>query len=208
MNRGAREWRAMPAPPIAAAAQIETQRLLLRASDASMSRETLAFFTRNQAHFGRWDPPLPADFLSLRWQRHRLLQHQRAFNAGEGFRYWLFEKTAPARIVGQVHFSSIVRGAFHNAMLGYQLDVAMQGRGLMHEALQAGIAEMFSAQVNLHRLQAAHLPENLRSAAVLGRLGFEREGLARRYLFIAGQWRDHVINALLNDGFRDPPSLS
>jgi ribosomal-protein-alanine N-acetyltransferase len=75
----------------------------------------------------------------------------------------------------------------------------------MHEALQAGIAEMFSPQVNLHRLQAAHLPENLRSAAVLKRLGFEPEGLARRYLFINGQWRDHVLNALLNPRFEGAP---
>lgn len=198
----------MPQPPIVAAPLIDTPRLLLRASDAAMSRETLAFFSRNQAHFGPWDPPLPSGFLTLRWQRQRLLQQQRAFAAGEGFRYWLFAKADPGHVVGQVHFSSIVRGAFHNALLGYQLDASAQGRGLMHEALRAAIDEMFSARVNLHRLQAAHLPENRRSAAVLARLGFEREGLARRYLFIAGQWRDHVINALLNEGFRDPPSLS
>lgn len=198
----------MPQPPIVAAPLIDTPRLLLRASDAAMSRGTLAFFSRNQAHFGPWDPPLPSGFLTLRWQRQRLLQQQRAFAAGEGFRYWLFAKADPGHVVGQVHFSSIVRGAFHNALLGYQLDASAQGRGLMHEALRAAIDEMFSARVNLHRLQAAHLPENRRSAAVLARLGFEREGLARRYLFIAGQWRDHVINALLNEGFRDPPSLS
>jgi hypothetical protein len=72
--------------------------------------------------------------------------------------------------------------------------------------LQAGIAEMFSQRVQLHRIQAAHLPENLRSAAVLARLGFEREGLARKYLYINGAWRDHAINALLNDTIEAPPA--
>jgi ribosomal-protein-alanine N-acetyltransferase len=63
---------------------------------------------------------------------------------------------------------------------------------------------MFSPRVALHRLQAAHLPENRRSAAVLARLGFEREGVARRYLFIHGEWRDHVVHALVNDTLAAP----
>jgi ribosomal-protein-alanine N-acetyltransferase len=58
--------------------------------------------------------------------------------------------------------------------------------------------------VNLHRLQANHRPENLRSAAVLQRLGFVREGVAPQYLYIAGAWRDHVVNARLNARFRRP----
>src|SRR6185369_5964690 len=108
-------------------------------------------------------------------------------------------------LVGNMSFSSVTRGPFQSAMLGYQIDRALEGQGLMHEALQAGIAEMFSPRVHLHRLQAAHLPENARSAAVLARLGFRPEGLARRYLFINGQWRDHIVNALLNPHFNEAP---
>ncbi|MFB0585429.1 hypothetical protein [Aeromonas salmonicida] len=38
----------------------------------------------------------------------------------------------------------------------------------------------------------------LRSAALLERLGFEREGYARDYLMINGRWEDHILTALLN----------
>ncbi|KFN17466.1 hypothetical protein JM66_20365 [Aeromonas bestiarum] len=38
----------------------------------------------------------------------------------------------------------------------------------------------------------------LRSGALLERLGFEREGLARDYLMINGRWEDHVLTARLN----------
>ncbi|MCD8476266.1 MAG: 30S ribosomal protein S5 alanine N-acetyltransferase, partial [Shewanella fodinae] len=38
---------------------------------------------------------------------------------------------------------------------------------------------------------------NLRSANLLQRLGFEREGIARRYLKINGQWQDHILTAKL-----------
>ena len=70
----------------------------------------------------------------------------------------------------------------------------------MHEALTAAIAYMFDVKA-LHRIQANHLPENARSAALLPRLGFVREGLAKDYLFIANRWRDHVLNALCNPRF-------
>ena len=115
-----------------------------------------------------------------------------------------FTVDAPGRVIGSIHFSQVARGAFHNTMLGYALDAQRQGQGLMHEALQAGIAEMFSPRVNLHRIQAAWRPENARSGAVLSRLGFEDEGLARHYLFINGDWRDHRIAALRNPDFRAP----
>ena len=39
------------------------------------------------------------------------------------------------------------------------------------------------------------------SAALLARLGFVREGLARDYLYIGNAWRDHVLNALTNPRF-------
>ena len=185
--------------------RLRTPRLELVATDPALAPQVLAFFERNAAHFAPWDPPTPAGFFTLRAQGERLTKGQQQFTAGDAFRYWMRLADDPSRIVGQIHFSSIVRGSFQSALLGYGIDRDFEGRGLMHEAVQAGIAEMFSGRVQLHRIQAAHLPENLRSAAVLTRLGFEREGLARKYLYINGAWRDHVINALLNDALDAPP---
>jgi ribosomal-protein-alanine N-acetyltransferase len=45
---------------------------------------------------------------------------------------------------------------------------------------------------------ANYRPENERSGILLERLGFVREGLAKDYLFIDGQWRDHVLTSLTN----------
>ena len=107
--------------------------------------------------------------------------------------------------MGSIGLSQIARGAFHNAMLGYAIDGARQGQGLMHEALQAVIAHAFSPAVHLHRIQANVRPENHRSLALLQRLGFEYEGLAREYLFIDGAWRDHRMFALRKADFRGVP---
>ena len=64
----------------------------------------------------------------------------------------------------------------------------------MREALQAGLAWAFG-ELALHRVMANYLPRNVRSERLLSVLGFEREGLARRYLQIAGVWEDHVLTA-------------
>ena len=52
-------------------------------------------------------------------------------------------------------------------------------------------------ELRLHRLEAACLPHNEPSKAVLAKVGFHEEGLARQYLRINGQWADHLLFALL-----------
>lgn len=99
-------------------------------------------------------------------------------------------------IVGIINVSQIVRGAFQAAVIGYSLDGGAQGSGLMTEALEAVIDYGFDG-LELHRLMANYRPENTRSAAVLERLGFVKEGYAKEYLFIDGAWRDHVLTALV-----------
>jgi ribosomal-protein-alanine N-acetyltransferase len=108
------------------------------------------------------------------------------------------------QVIGSVHYSQVSRGAFQSAMLGYALDRGHVGQGLMAEALAASLAEMFSPRVNLHRVQAAYRPENVRSGNVLERLGFTLEGLAPDYLYIDGAWRDHRVMSIRNPRFAAP----
>ncbi len=101
-------------------------------------------------------------------------------------------------LVGHCHFSNIVRAHAQSCQLGFGLGMPFEGQGLMHEALVPALRHMFEVQ-GLHRIAANHMPENLRCERLLARLGFEREGLARAYLHIDGAWRDHVLNALINE---------
>jgi ribosomal-protein-alanine N-acetyltransferase len=96
-----------------------------------------------------------------------------------------------------------VRGALHGATLGYGLSAQHQGQGYMTEAGQRLVAYAFD-DLNLHRLMANYMPHNQRSANVLKRLGFAIEGIARDYLFINGQWQDHVLTSLVNPSWQMP----
>ncbi|EJA8914550.1 ribosomal protein S5-alanine N-acetyltransferase, partial [Escherichia coli] len=91
--------------------------------------------------------------------------------------------------------SNVVRGSFHACYLGYSIGQKWQGKGLMFEALSAAIRYMQRTQ-HIHRIMANYMPHNKRSGDLLARLGFEKEGYAKDYLLIDGQWRDHVLTAL------------
>ena len=192
------------APAFAAAPLLLTARLRLVAADEALGGALADFHERNHVHLAPWEPPTEAGFFSEAVQRRRLGDAAAAFAAGTGCRYLLQPIGDTRRVIGSIHFSNVVRGAFQSCNLGYALDQALEGQALMTEALRCAIAEMFSPLVNLHRIQAAFRPENSRSADVLKRLGFRDESLAPDYLFIDGLWRVHRITALINPGFVVP----
>jgi [ribosomal protein S5]-alanine N-acetyltransferase len=182
-------------------AQIDTERLLLRTSDPVFAAALADYQLRNREHQAPWSPPMPEALFSVEGQRERLTAAAKAEAEGSQISWLLLPRDDRHRVIGHARFSQISRGPFCNAQLGYTIDAAHEGHGLMREALAAALADAFSARVGLHRVQANARPENTRSLALLDRLGFEREGLAREYLFIDGAWRDHVMTALRAPGW-------
>ena len=183
--------------------ELHTERLVLALARPGMHGAMARFLERNFAsHLARWSPPADAAFFTEAFWRERLALSVDEFHADRAVRFVLRERDdASGEIVGTCNYTNIVRGAFHACHLGYQIARSHEGQGLMTEALRAGNAFMFTTQ-RLHRIMANYRPENERSARVLDRLGFVREGLARDYLFIDGAWRDHVLTSLTNPAFQ------
>ncbi len=193
----------MPPP-----ATLETERLVLRATDTALAASVADYLRRTRQPHARWNPPMHADFFTAQGQFERLGAAVAAEAANLQLGWYLTLRGGdPTWVIGHLRLSQIARGPFHNAMLGYAIDPEHEGQGLMREALDAALADAFGARVGLHRVQANVRPENQRSLALLERLGFVREGLARQYLFIDGAWRDHVMTARLNPhwGVSEPP---
>src|SRR3984957_11712294 len=110
----------------------------------------------------------------------------------------LLRHAACGQLVGYVNVSSIVRGAFQSAYLGYGAFASHAGKGLMTEGLRAVIDTAFG-ELGLHRLGAHIQPPNARSLALVQRLGFHKEGYSPRSLRLAGDWRDHERWALRSE---------
>ena len=197
------------APGGASPPELRTARLVVRLARPGMEEAMAQFLGENFAgHLDRWSPPVGRAYFSATFWGEKLRIAVEEFHKDRAVRLVMQAceaAVAPpveAPIIGTCNYSNVMRGPFQACHLGYQIAVAQQGRGLMAEALRASNAYMF-AERHLHRIMANYRPENYRSARLLQRLGFRREGIAADYLFIDGEWRDHVLTALTNPDF-DP----
>ncbi len=106
--------------------------------------------------------------------------------------------TYDGRLAGQITASNVVRGAFDNCSVGYWVDSAVAGRGVLPTALAMLVDHLFST-IGLHRVEANIRPENAASRRVVEKLGFREEAMHLRYLYIDGGWRDHLSFAVTRE---------
>ena len=151
---------------------------------------------QNHAHFSKWEPLRNENYFKETEVKKRIELSFKNFQTGSSIPFVALDKTR-TRIVCVCNFTNIVYGVFQACNLGYSINAQDQGKGLMFEALSASIDYLFT-QVGLHRVMANYIPTNLRSEKLLIRLGFEKEGLAKSYLKIAGSWQDHVLTSKIN----------
>jgi ribosomal-protein-alanine N-acetyltransferase len=195
MNDPRAPWQA---PPLTS--HIRSDRLGLRpprTTDVPALRRVLR---ANSEHLRPWSAaPAPGeDPYSLTSVSRAVLRHRREWKRGQAFVLLVTPRDDDDRIIGRIALGGVLLGAFRNAYLGYWIDAEHQGRGLMTEAVLATTTFAF-ATAGLHRVQAAVMPRNAASLRVLEKAGYRKEGLAERYLCIAGNWEDHVLFAVTSE---------
>lgn len=181
--------------------KLRSPRLILRHGQPKDIPAILAYYQHNKDHLAPFEPLKPSSFYTrTHWSQEletRLLDTQEA----RALKLFIFLKDTPSELIGTLNFSNFIRGVFQSCTVGYSLAAESQGKGYMTEALQVGIDHIFT-EVKLHRIGANYLPHNQRSGRLLKRLGFAVDGYARDYLYIAGQWQDHVLTSLVNPNKR------
>lgn len=152
-----------------------------------------AYYLRNAAHLAPWEPLRPEGYHDPAAWQGRVAEQLAEVAEGRAFRH-VARRPGQEEILSVINLTNVVRGVFQACSLGYSIDAAAQGQGLMAEVLAPLIDRLFAVE-GLHRVMANYMPSNTRSGRVLQRLGFEEEGRARDYLMIAGRWEDHVLTA-------------
>lgn len=102
---------------------------------------------------------------------------------------------ATRRFVGVVGIETLAH-LHQSGELGYWLRNDASGRGYMTEAAQQVLVWAFQ-RVGAHRVRVAAATDNHASLAVIARLGFRFEGIAREAERCNGRWLDHAVFALL-----------
>lgn len=151
---------------------------------------------RSAAWLRPWDatvPPggtaRPSSFRSLVWRLHKQAHADQTYP---------FAIDVEGRFAGQVTVNNIVRGSAQFASIGYWLDRAYAGRGVMPRAVALVIDHCLTT-AGLHRIEVAIRPENSNSLRVVEKLGLREVGYAPKFLHIDGDWRDHRLYAVTRE---------
>jgi ribosomal-protein-alanine N-acetyltransferase len=174
---------------------LKGDRVTLRLPQASDYREWAALRAASRAFLEPWEPRWASDELERAAWRQRLSRYMEDHAGGMALPFFIFESASGA-LIGGITLGNIRYGVAQTGQIGYWIGERYAGKGLMLEAVNLLVHHAF-AELRLHRIEAACIPDNLRSLRLLEKAGFQREGLLRSYLRINGMWQDHYLYALV-----------
>lgn len=143
-----------------------------------------------------WEPVWSPDELSPAAYARRLSAWRNGRDMDQMYAFFVFRERDDA-LVGGITLNNVRRGVAQTGTVGYWSGQPYARQGHTLAALQAVIRFAFGP-LALHRLEAACLPTNDASAALLLKAGFTEEGYAKAYLKINGNWRDHRLFGLVS----------
>ena len=175
--------------------RIETERLTLRQPVMQDYRAWSGLRETSADFLIPWEPAWSADHLSRKGFTNRVYWAQRSIGNGSAVPLFLIRRSDDT-LLGAITLDNIRRGPAQAGSLGYWVGQPFARQGYMREAIEAMVHYAFE-RLDLSRVEAACLPENEASRALLEKCGFKYEGVAQSYLQIAGRWRTHVLYAAL-----------
>jgi ribosomal-protein-alanine N-acetyltransferase len=175
---------------------IEAEKVVLRTPQMSDYPTWAELRAASHEFLTPWEPLWATDELSRASFRRRVRHYLRDLREDVGYALFIFAAMS-GYLVGGLTLCNVRRGVTQSCTLGYWIGAKYAQQGYMTAAVRAVIPFVFDS-LELHRLEAACLPNNTASIKLLERTGFRREGLARRYLRINGVWQDHLLYALLD----------
>jgi ribosomal-protein-alanine N-acetyltransferase len=175
--------------------RIETERLSLRQPVIGDYRDWSALRADSADFLTPWEPLWAVDHLARKGFSNRVWWAQRSISNGSAMPLFLVRRADQA-LLGAITLDNIRRGPAQAGTLGYWIGQPYARQGYMREAI-AGVVHHAFDRLDLSRIEAACLPENQASRALLEKCGFKYEGVAQSYLQINGRWRTHVLYAQL-----------
>jgi RimJ/RimL family protein N-acetyltransferase len=169
---------------------METARLRLRRFIPADAPALAAYRSDPEvSRYQSWESPVPIE------EAERLAATRSAGDPRDpGWFQYAVERLEAPGLIGDVGVRRYDDG--RQAELGFTFASAFQGRGYATEAVTR-MVEFLLVEEGLHRLSAGCDRRNLRSAGLLERVGFRREGHLVQSFWIKGEWTDDVLYGLL-----------
>lgn len=168
---------------------IETERLILRKLETTDINDLFEILSSERVtkYYGKY--PMK----NLSEAEDLILKFHKAFSEQKSIR-WGIELKEINRIIGTCGFHCWNKNHFR-AEVGYELGEAFWNKGYATEAISDILKYGFEL-MNLKRIEAIVYPENKPSEKLLLNLGFEHEGLLKKYANFRDKQQDLNIFAI------------
>lgn len=178
----------------------------LRPLEAADEAEFVRVLTESAEAWAPWTPAVKPDLdLADRFRREL---NRTALGSEGGTHVRLGGFSEAGELLGFFALNEIVRGVFHSAFASWQVTASRMGMGHGTAGVRALVGLAFDTSeggLALHRVQANIMPANGASLRIAEKIGFRREGVAQRYLRIAGVWEDHIMHAITSEEWERTP---
>jgi ribosomal-protein-alanine N-acetyltransferase len=175
------------------------ERVYLREFGVDDTDDLLALMERNRQLFEGVTPQRNESFYTREVQEKAVAEMSKQREEDKRYAFGIFLKETQ-QLIGDISLFDVRRGPLQKCILGYGLDQAHNGKGLMTEAIHLVLHFAFT-EVGLQRVEAGVMPRNIGSIRVLEKSGFQNEGIARKLLEINGVREDHVQFAILAEDY-------
>ncbi|KAA0546858.1 GNAT family N-acetyltransferase [Bacillus sp. BGMRC 2118] len=173
---------------------LETERLILRKLREDDILEIFEYGSNDEVtKYVSWNTYQTIEDAKV-FLDHILTQYEQGAGA-----FWGIEDKKSNKLIGTIDFVSWNQ-KHKKAEIGYILSQDYWGKGIMTEAVQAVIKFGFK-RMNLVRIEARCLVENIGSEKVMQKAGMHYEGLLRKSMFLKEIHRDIKLYAILKEDF-------
>lgn len=171
---------------------LETERLLLREITEEDAAIIFSILSKDEVtrYYGQ------ETLETIDQAKDIIKNHQKKFVENRGFRWGIVKKDTN-HLIGTIGLDSYIIKQ-RRADIGYEIHPDQWGKGYATEAALKVISYGFDV-LNLMRIGAVVFPENSPSNKLLNRLGFQKEGTLRNYIFQNGKSFDTFVYSILNE---------
>lgn len=167
--------------------------LELKLLEGRHAESGFALVDRNREHLREWMPWVDGTS-SVDDVKAFIKRSLTQFAENNGFVLGIWYRSEQ---VGNIGVNS-VNWAFRKAEVGYWIDAAYQGKGIVTRSCRAVMQYLFE-EMNVSKIEIHVAEKNERSRAVPERLGFVQEGVLRRLGWHSGGFEGLVVYGMLSD---------
>lgn len=189
---------------------INTERLILRPQQPSDYELWYAGFSGRLPKQRQYDDGLVSlEHCDRQWFADLCQRHQQEALTDQFFVFGIFSRQTDQHL-GNIDISTIRRGEYQWAILGYEIHNQHWQQGFGKEAVRAALIAGFEI-LGYHRIEAAINLDNQASIALAQSVGMHEECIRRGFFYEDKQWVDHFIYVALPSDLglvEKPPAIA